>query len=57
VSGKQKLVVSPYCKRRVGAKWTLVFCHRGGGKRTDWFVHEYRLHHNTLPAAHVSLNL
>lgn len=46
-SGKEKLVVSPRCKRPVGAKRTFVFCHRGGnGKRTEWAMHEYRL----LPA-------
>lgn len=45
VSGKEKLVVGPRCKRPVGAKRTLVFCHRGGA-RTDWTMHEYRL----LPA-------
>ncbi|KAL6840435.1 hypothetical protein ACP4OV_030245 [Aristida adscensionis] len=46
-SGKEKLVVSPRCKRPVGAKRTLVFCLRGrGGRRTDWAMHEYRL----LPA-------
>ncbi|KAK3166378.1 hypothetical protein QOZ80_1AG0045000 [Eleusine coracana subsp. coracana] len=44
-SGKEKLVVSPRCKRPVGTKRTLVFCHRGG-KGTDWLMHEYRL----LPA-------
>jgi hypothetical protein len=44
-SGKEKLVASPRCKLPVGAKRTLVFCHRGG-KRTDWLMHEYRL----LPA-------
>ncbi|TVU34591.1 hypothetical protein EJB05_16428 [Eragrostis curvula] len=45
-SGKEKLVVSPRCKQPVGAKRTLVFCHRGG-RRSDWLMHEYRL----LPAA------
>ncbi|KAL6616640.1 hypothetical protein ACP70R_038910 [Stipagrostis hirtigluma subsp. patula] len=46
-SGKERLVVSPRCKRPVGAKRTLVFCQRGrGGRRTDWAMHEYRL----LPA-------
>ncbi|XP_039813378.1 NAC domain-containing protein 83-like isoform X2 [Panicum virgatum] len=47
-SGKEKLVVSPRCKRPVGTKRTLVFC-RGrarGAARTDWAMHEYRL----LPA-------
>ncbi|RLM61854.1 NAC domain-containing protein 83-like isoform X2 [Panicum miliaceum] len=47
-SGKEKLVVSPRCKRPVGTKRTLVF-YRGRGRgaaRTDWAMHEYRL----LPA-------
>jgi hypothetical protein len=50
-SGKEKLVASPRCKLPVGAKRTLVFCHRGG-KRTDWLMHEYRL----LPAGLLLLN-
>ncbi|TKW18594.1 hypothetical protein SEVIR_5G441400v4 [Setaria viridis] len=44
-SGKEKLVVSPRCKRPVGTKRTLVF-YRGRGRaaaRTDWAMHEYRL--------------
>ncbi|AQK98420.1 uncharacterized LOC100284907 [Zea mays] len=48
-SGKETVVVSPRCKRPVGTKRTLVFCPRrrgGGGARTDWVMHEYRL----LPA-------
>lgn len=41
--------MSPRCKRPVGTKRTLVFCPQrggGGGARTDWVMHEYRL----LPA-------
>ncbi|KAG8078935.1 hypothetical protein GUJ93_ZPchr0007g5206 [Zizania palustris] len=51
VSGKEKLVVSPLCNQPVGAKRTLVFCHRGGA-RTDWAMHEYRL----LPSGVHSIN-
>ncbi|CAO2172602.1 unnamed protein product, partial [Urochloa humidicola] len=47
-SGKEKLIVSPRCKRPVGTKRTLVFCRGRGaaGARTGWAMHEYRL----LPA-------
>ncbi|CAO1940785.1 unnamed protein product, partial [Urochloa humidicola] len=47
-SGKEKLVVSPRCKRPVGTKRTLVFCRGRGAAaaRTGWAMDEYRL----LPA-------